>query len=126
MRYRTEKTFSDRALSACVEGLSPLSLRGRTGGEGAAGEKNEGPAAVGADSHVASSEGAAPKEPPHAVTRAFPFASSLDVPQRAERPELLGRQRHLATGGEACRQRLVRSPVSASRTAYSLTLVCQP
>ena len=33
------------------------------------------------------------------------------APVHAQRLELFGRKRHLATGGEACRQRLVRLPL---------------
>ncbi len=56
--------------------------------------------------------GAAPKEPPHAVTQAFPYATLLDVAQRPQRLELLRGQRHLVgTGGEELRQGLVRLPL---------------
>ena len=55
--------------------------------------------------------GAGPKEPAHAVTQAFPFASSLDVAQRPERLELLRRERHFPRSREDLRQGLVRLPL---------------
>jgi len=48
--------------------------------------------------------GAAPKEPPHAVTRAFPYASSLDVAERPKRPQLLRGQLDFTGWREKLRQ----------------------
>ena len=57
---------------------------------------------------------------PTLFTWSFPFASSLDVAQSAKRLELFGSQSDLATGGEACRQRLVRLPLRLEKLGVLL------
>ncbi len=68
MRYGTDKALRGGKYPARLEGLSPLSVRGRTGGEGAAGEKNEGSGGCQAgDLHVATSEGRPRRNRPRAL-----------------------------------------------------------